>query len=137
MASWPAETPAAVAATQRQPLWKTALPWAIAALAVIAVGVLAFQPEPAAPILKARIPPPESTGFHLNGLTPGPAVISPDGSKIAFSATDSDGQVRLYVRSLDASQAHLLSGTEGAQYPFWSPDSRWVGYFTQVDGTLK
>ena len=73
----------------------------------------------------------------MNGLTAGPAVFSPDGSKIAFSATDSDGLVRLYVRSMDASQAHLLSGTEGAQYPFWSPDSRWVGFFTQVDGTLK
>ena len=132
-----AETPTAVAATQKQPLWRRALPWAVAALAVIAVGVLALRPEAPTPILKATIPPPENTGFHLNGLTPGPAVISPDGSKIAFSATDSDGQVRLYVRSLDASQAHLLSGTEGAQYPFWSPDSRWVGYFTQVDGTLK
>ncbi len=131
------ETPAAVAATQKQPRWMTALPWALVALAAIAVAALAMWPEPKAPILKATIPPPEDAGFHLNGLTAGPAVFSPDGSKIAFSATDSDGLVRLYVRSMDASQAHLLSGTEGAQYPFWSPDSRWVGFFTQVDGTLK
>ncbi len=136
-AAFAVETPAAVAATQKQPRWKTALPWALLVMAAIAVAALALWPEPPPPILKATIPPPESGGFHLNGLNPGPAVFSPDGSKIAFSATNTDGVVRLYVRSLDASQAHLLSGTEGAQYPFWSPDSRWVGFFTQVDGTLK
>ncbi len=136
-AAFAVETPATVAATQKQPRWRAALPWALAVLAAITIAVLALRPEPPPPILKATIPPPESAGFHLNGLNPGPAVFSPDGSMIAFSATDTDGVVRLYVRSLDASQAHLLSGTEGAQYPFWSPDSRWVGFFTQEDGTLK
>jgi serine/threonine protein kinase len=136
-ASFAVEAPAVVAAAQKQPRWKTALPWALVVLAAIAVASLSLRPEPPSPILKATIPPPDSAGFHLNGLNPGPAVFSPDGSKIAFSATATDGVVRLYVRSLGASQAHLLSGTEGAQYPFWSPDSRWLGFFTQVDGTLK
>jgi hypothetical protein len=113
-AAFDVESPTTVAVTQRQPRWKTALPWVLAVLGAVAVAALALWPEPPTPILKATIPPPEGAGFHLNGLTPGPAVISPDGSKIAFSAADSDGLVRLYVRSMDASQAHLLSGTEGA-----------------------
>ncbi|MGB7489383.1 MAG: serine/threonine-protein kinase, partial [Thermoanaerobaculia bacterium] len=76
-AAFALETPAAVAATQKQPRWRAALPWALAVLAAIAVAALALWPEPPPPILKATIPPPESAGFHLNGLNPGPAVFSP------------------------------------------------------------
>ena len=132
-----AESLPATVEAQKPAAWKTALPWALFALALVASGFLALRPEPPVQVLKSTIPPPEDTGFHLNGLSPGPAAISPDGTKITFSGLDPDGLVRLYVRSLDASRAHVLSGTEGAQYPFWSPDSRWIGFFTQVDGTLK
>src|SRR5262249_32854797 len=46
-----------------------------------------------------------------------------------------DGQCRLWLRSLDAETAQPLAGTEGAEYPFWSPDSRSLGFF--ADGKLK
>jgi serine/threonine-protein kinase len=41
----------------------------------------------------------------------------------------------LFVRDLDAPEATLLSGTEGARSPFFSPDGRWIGFFSQ--GKLK
>ena len=47
----------------------------------------------------------------------------------------SQGRARLYVRALDAAEARALNGTEGAQYPFWSPDSRSIGFF--ADSKLK
>jgi Tol biopolymer transport system component len=75
--------------------------------------------------------------FNLAPVGPGPVAVSPDGTRLAFSAQEDDGSVRLFVRRLDASDAVVLSGTEGAQYPFWSPDSRWIAFFTRKDGTLK
>jgi Tol biopolymer transport system component len=53
-------------------------------------------------------------------------VISPDGKKIAFTATSSDGKSMLYFRNLDSSDVKLLPGSETAIEPFWSPDSRSV-----------
>jgi eukaryotic-like serine/threonine-protein kinase len=61
-------------------------------------------------------------------------AISPDGRKLAFVASD-DGQVRLWLRSLDATTAQPLDGTDGATYPFWSPNSTALGFF--ADGKLK
>src|SRR5207237_4463733 len=46
------------------------------------------------------------------------------------------GKVMLWLRPLDALTAQPLAGTDGAQFPFWSPDSRFIGYFTQ-DKLLK
>jgi eukaryotic-like serine/threonine-protein kinase len=51
------------------------------------------------------------------------------GDDVPFSARHSDGKVRLYVRDLDADEPRVIEGTEGAGYPFWSPDSRSIGYF--------
>jgi serine/threonine protein kinase len=55
-------------------------------------------------------------------------AISPDGRRLAFVA-DHDGQPTLWVRALDAPNARALPGTEGARRPFWSPDSRSIGFF--------
>jgi Tol biopolymer transport system component len=46
-----------------------------------------------------------------------------------------DGQPRLWLRSLRTTTSELLGGTEGAEYPFWSPDSRSIGFF--AEGVLK
>ena len=58
------------------------------------------------------------------------AVISPDGTRLAFVTTDGQGQRKLYVRSLDQLQANALSGTEGAANPFFSPDGEWIAFFS-------
>jgi serine/threonine protein kinase/Tol biopolymer transport system component len=55
-------------------------------------------------------------------------AVSPDGRRIAFVA-DHEGQPTLWVRALDAAGAHALPGTDGARRPFWSPDSRSIGFF--------
>jgi eukaryotic-like serine/threonine-protein kinase len=62
-------------------------------------------------------------------------ALSPDGRWLAISAIV-NGQQALWVRELNGLRAHLLVGTDGATYPFWSPDSQWIGFFT-VAGKLK
>ncbi len=133
----------AVASTERTRLergnkksFSLFLPWAIAAAFAAAAGALALRARaPGAPVVRARISPPEGTSFWLESNTPGPAIVSPDGKSVAFSAADGVGKVNLYVRPLDAAEARVLPNTEGAQYPFWSPDSRSLGFF--VPGKLK
>jgi Tol biopolymer transport system component/tRNA A-37 threonylcarbamoyl transferase component Bud32 len=105
------------------------LPWALAAACAAAAGALALNARaPEARVYRAAINPPEGTVFVLDTTQPGPAVLSPDGRKLAFTARGADSKVRLYVRPLDSTEAQPLPGTEGAQYPFWSPDSRFIGF---------
>ncbi len=49
-------------------------------------------------------------------------ALSPDGRRLAFVGTDEKDIDRLYVRSLDSVAVQVLPGTEGARFPFWSPD---------------
>lgn len=60
---------------------------------------------------------------------PAHITVSPDGLRVAFIATTSDGKRLLFVRSLDTLISQPLAGTEGAVSPFWSPDSHFIGYF--------
>ena len=80
----------------------------------------------------AFMPPPE---LAFNDTQPDAAVISPDGQKIAFTATSADGKNRLYVRNLDSEEVKLLPGSENALEPFWAPDSRSLAYGS--NGKLK
>jgi eukaryotic-like serine/threonine-protein kinase len=113
---------------------RESLAWGLAAAGFLATALLSlalfFAPREPARIVRSSLPAPEGTTFWLEPNTPGPAVISPDGRRVAFAAADSEGGVLLYVRSLDSAQARALPGTEGAQYPFWSPDSRSIAFFT-------
>jgi serine/threonine protein kinase len=61
-------------------------------------------------------------------------ALSPDGRRLAFVA-DREGQPTLWVRELNSAEAHALPGTERARRPFWSPDSRSIGFFK--DSELK
>ncbi|MEE8502232.1 MAG: protein kinase [Kiloniellales bacterium] len=122
-----------------QPAWQRALPWALAgvlALALLLAGIslyrLASREER---VVRAFIPAPPGTVFDLDGVSPGPVTLSPDGSKLAFTARDEEGKVLLWVREIDSVAARPLSGTEDAQYPFWSADSRSVGFI--ANGKLK
>ncbi|MGH9773895.1 MAG: protein kinase domain-containing protein [Candidatus Acidiferrales bacterium] len=76
--------------------------------------------------------PPEKTTFSYFG---GPVAVSPDGRKLAFVARAAEGVDLLWVRPLDAPSALPLAGTEGTSYPFWSPDSQFLGFF--AGGKLK
>src|SRR5262249_10606903 len=61
-------------------------------------------------------------------------ALSPDGPQIVFIGSG-DSTSRLWLRSLNSTTVQPLAGTEGATYPFWSPDSRSIGFF--ADGKLK
>jgi Tol biopolymer transport system component len=94
---------------------------------IVAAGALfwANRPVPAAPATDAMrfqvMPPPGSVFETYVGL-------SPDGRRLAFTATGADGTVRLWVRDLTSLDARLLPGTEGAQSIIWSPDSRHIAF---------
>jgi Tol biopolymer transport system component len=64
-------------------------------------------------------------------------VLSPDGTRLAFAAESADQQTRLWVREVASGRLTMLAGSEGPQYPFWSPDGRWIAYFTQITGLLR
>ncbi len=106
--------------------------WAIAsvlALIAIAQAISLFQraPKPTQPIcLSAEI----GADATLSDTTYGAAaVLSPDGTRLAFVAEGADKKRHLYVRSLDQMQATVLSGTEEARDPFFSPDGQWIAFF--------
>ncbi|MHB8733754.1 MAG: serine/threonine-protein kinase [Terriglobales bacterium] len=116
------------------------LGWLVAAglalLLIALAGWLARRPRTAesAPVL-AFIPPPRDTRFLAFGFGAGPVAVSPDGTKLAFSAIDRDGAIKLWVRPLVARDATAITGTDNASAPFWSPDSRSIGFFS--DAKLK
>ena len=62
-------------------------------------------------------------------------AVSPDGTKLVYQGKKAKGEQSLWIRPLDSLTAQELAGTTGAIYPFWSPDSRFVGFF--ADGKLK
>ena len=65
-------------------------------------------------------------------------ALSPDGTRLVFGARSPDGKAtQLWVRSLDSQTAQPLPGTEGANRPFWSPDSRYVAFGSTADMALK
>jgi Tol biopolymer transport system component len=76
--------------------------------------------------------PPNAKLLLLDDDAAGPAVISPDGSRVAFTATEPDGKRQLWVRALGGNDAKPVPGTEEALYPFWSPDSKWLGFFSEA-----
>ncbi len=90
---------------------------------------------PAGSPIRFQIPPPAGSLFNFSGRDAGPVAFSPDGKWLVFAATDPLGKKQLYLRALDRLAATPLAGTEGGTYPFWSPDSRDLGFF--ADGKLK
>ena len=107
---------------------------AVLLLAVTALAVVHFREKPPeAPLLRTTILPPEKTTFDFTG-NHGLMALSPDGRRLVFAAS-ADGKSQLWVRPLDALTAQPLPGTEGATFPFWSPDSQLVGFF--AGGKLK
>ena len=79
-------------------------------------------------VVRFPINPPEKTGFSS-------FAISPDGLRLTFVATDAFGKSLLWIRPLDSTNAQPLPGTDEATFPFWSPDSRFIGFF--AGGKLK
>jgi Tol biopolymer transport system component len=116
------------------------LAWLLAGVslaAAVMTAVVHFRQVPVeARPARFLLLPPEQTTLGLGPAAP-QAALSPDGHYLAVAATDTttDRKAHLWVRPLDALAAQKLAGTEGATLPFWSPDSRFIGFFAQ--GKLK
>ena len=108
--------------------------WIVAAGLLLALLVALFGPwrrapsAPAAPV-RFTVSPPRDTAFQ------GMLALSPDGRRLAFVATTADGRDLLWTRALDSLESRALEGTDGANYPFWSPDGRFLAFF--AGGKLK
>jgi len=113
------------------------LAWALSAVALVAAGGLAFRtlgsPSPKTTRFVVPSPPGTTIGVAENRTR---MALSPDGRRLALIAF-SGGTPRIWVRALDSLEAQPLDGTEGAQSPFWSPDSRFIGFFSPGEGVLK
>ncbi len=125
----------ATAAVRPRGLRRERVAWALLTSAL--VGGLAYlvttRPvASSAPEVRFALAPPEKAFYgSVGGLTGGlsGATISPDGTRLAFVATDASGRTALWLRPLESKAARALSDTDGAALPFWSPDSRSVGFF--------
>ena len=103
------------------------LAWVVLlAVAAVLIVVLAM---PALRYLRATSPPEMRVQINTP-CTQAPLqfALSPDGTQLVFVASG-DGPQRLWLRPLSKTDAQPLSGTEGAEYPFWSPDNRSIGFF--------
>jgi len=111
------------------------VPWMIASVLAVALTIACYfgfgASQPPATMLRASLLPPHEHVYHLSGADPGPPSLSPDGTKVAFSARDDQGIVTLWIRHLDQPTPKRLPGTESAQYPFWAPDSRAIAFFAK------
>ena len=115
------------------------LGWGAAILLALLLGAAAgmFVDRPTQPVQSVRslVDPPAKTTLNLTGDFAGPPVLSPDGSQLAYAATSTDGKTAVWVRPMNSLEAHMLQGTDGAIFPFWSPDGKALGFF--ADGKLK
>jgi eukaryotic-like serine/threonine-protein kinase len=123
----PGQHDKAIATGRRERIaWSAA---AVFMLVALLLGAWTLRPAPSSGDQEMRV--------EIN--TPASALplqfaLSPDGGRLAFVAFD-NGVQRLWVRSLNAEAAQSLPGTDGASLPFWSPDSRSLGFF--ATGKLK
>jgi Tol biopolymer transport system component/predicted Ser/Thr protein kinase len=131
-----AETAAAVPI--RRARSAAVIPWVVAAigfvLAVLAVTTFARK-TPRREVVRAFLPPPANSFFHFLDANSGTVAVSPDGRRLAFSVIDPEGKTLLWYRDLDAPTPVPIPGTDEATFPFWSPDSRSLGFFSR--GRLK
>jgi len=114
--------------------------WMVASLfllSAIALGIAAYhyfrqvQSAPTQELTELSFALPAGTTL----AAPGCIALSPNGRMVAFSAITKKGDTSLWIRSLGSKSPHEFSSTADAGYPFWSPDSKSIGFFAQ--GKLK
>ena len=120
---------------------RTILPWSAAAIilgAVIAgLAVWKLKPTPTPEprqVMRFEYQLPGDQQLNIGGTVSGHTLaISSDGSQLVYSTSKG-----LFLRSVNEAGARLVIGTEGnPRSPFFSPDGKWLGYWSQVDNKLK
>jgi len=123
------------AATERVTGRRRYAGWLVAG--ILFCGLLAWtsvqldRKRPPARAVRFSVFPVEKTSL-VSTYTAGPTpqvAISPDGYQLAFVASYPGSSRLIWVRALDSAVAEPLRGTEGARFPFWSPDSHFIGFF--------
>src|SRR5205085_5051560 len=106
--------------------------FAIAAVAALAMAIVLATGQRLAtrPIVASIVAPPGQDLYPAYY-----AAFSPDGARLAFVAADAQGRTVLWVRALDSVSAVRVDRSDGASFPFWSPDGRSLGFF--AGGFLK
>jgi len=112
--------------------------WLLASL-FLAVSILSssayfFFPKRDSRLIRFLVPVPE--GKYYGSLqVAGALALSPDGRNLVFVGSSPEGKSLLWLRSLASEELKPLVGTEGAGFPFWSPDNHMIGFF--ADAKLK
>ena len=102
------------------------------ALAILFIYLYFTQPSSGTENYSIQFSLPAPAGYTFTSDLP---AISPDGKMIAFTASDSSGKARIWIRHLESLNTTSLAGTENAYAPFWSHDSKFIGFF--ADEKLK
>ena len=116
---------------------RTALPYAAAMAVVALVGIATFWQWH-----RSETRPPDVRRFSIVLPTLAPLAagnypkfaVAADGSRIVYVAASNPE--RLYLHSLETLETTPIAGTEGARGPFFSPDGKWIGFYT-ADGDLR
>ena len=119
----PAASAIITVAAPQAPAWRRALPWAIAALAILAAAATAWMSlsRPTAPrglVTRARFPVPDLSGF---------VALSREGTKLAYTVSGPQGFF-IALRQMDQFEGKGLAGTENSGWPVFSPDGEWIAF---------
>jgi eukaryotic-like serine/threonine-protein kinase len=118
-----AAQPAATLPWRRRLSWIAAGIFVLAIAAMVPVAIIRFREAVTADqSIRFVITAPENAT-----VLGAPPAISPDGKRVAFVVT-SGGKTQLWIRPLNSVIAQPLPGTDNADYPFWSPDSRSIAF---------
>jgi eukaryotic-like serine/threonine-protein kinase len=128
---------ASVSAASSRASFRGPLAWKIAAFGLFAIAAFLgyqhwrdVQSASQTRVVRAFINAPEKTRFNFTGDASSPMTVSPDGTKLLFSANG-----YLWIHFLNETVPKRLEGTQDAVFPFWSPDGRFIGF--SADGKLK
>src|SRR5271165_4271093 len=116
--------------------WKRRAVWGALGSFALAAALTAgwfsyFHAQPAATearTIRSQIKPTAVSNYQFESWSAGFA-LSPDGRWLTYVAKTAEGKPALWLRATDAVQDKPLQGTEKAEFPFWSPDSRFIGFF--------
>jgi serine/threonine protein kinase/Tol biopolymer transport system component len=124
--------------TAPTPAKRSILPWAVTGVLAVALMISLWASWRAPRHVGERLVRLDvDLGSEISLRPPDPSfgtissvIISPDGTRLVYVASVAGGPLKLFTRRLDQPSATELAGTEGAIFPFFSPDGQWVGFAT-------